>query len=263
MHSPSTVALVLAFREEGLGARRIAKRSKLPVATVQDWLAGRLPSHSRDRDLASIAGASICERCGHPAHRFAELAPAYVYLLGLYLGDGCISEHPRDVYRLRMFLDLRYPLIIDECEAAIRSVVPRSKVARATQTSNYTRRPEASVVVVSAFSKTWPCLLPQHGPGLKHRRTIRLTNWQRVLVRKYPARLLRGLIHSDGCRFINSGRNWTCPRYSFSNRSGDIMRIFCDACDILELHYTFAPRTVYVSRKADVMRLDEFVGPKR
>jgi hypothetical protein len=29
-------------------------------------------------------------------HRFDELPPAYVYLLGLYLGDGCISGHPRN-----------------------------------------------------------------------------------------------------------------------------------------------------------------------
>jgi hypothetical protein len=31
----------------------------------------------------------------------------------------------------------------------------------------------------------------------------------------------------------------------------------------LGLRYTFAPSTVYVSRKADVALLDEFVGPKR
>jgi hypothetical protein len=28
------------------------------------------------------------------------------------------------------------------------------------------------------------------------------------------------------------------------------------------LRWSLAPRTVYVSRKADVARLDEFVGPK-
>jgi hypothetical protein len=70
------------------------------------------------------------------------------------------------------------------------------------------------------------------------------------------------LIHSDGCRFINTGTNWRYPRYSFSNRSGDIRGIFCWACDLLDLHWTTAPRTVYVSRKADVARMDEFIGPK-
>lgn len=36
---------------------------------------------------------------------------AYAYLLGLYLGDGSISRHPR-TYRLRIFQDQRYPLLI-------------------------------------------------------------------------------------------------------------------------------------------------------
>jgi hypothetical protein len=50
MHSQVTVAEALALRANGLGARRIAKRLDLPVATVRDWLAGRLPKHSRTTD---------------------------------------------------------------------------------------------------------------------------------------------------------------------------------------------------------------------
>ena len=79
---------------------------------------------------------------------------------------------------------------------------------------------------------------------------------------RHPEALLRGLIHSDGCRFINTGTNWRHPRYSFSNLSSDIRRLFCDGCDVLGIHWTVAPRTVYVSRKRDVARLDEFIGPK-
>jgi len=103
---------------------------------------------------------------------------------------------------------------------------------------------------------------PQHGPGRKHQRLIELADWQWSLAETDPELLLKGLIHSDGSRFINSGRNWSYPRYSFSNRSQDIRDIFCRTCDLLGVHYTFAPHTVYVSRKADVARLDEFIGPK-
>ena len=46
-------------------------------------------------------------------------APAYVYLLGTYLGDGCLSAHPRGVYKLRVYLDLAYPGIIREVVGAI------------------------------------------------------------------------------------------------------------------------------------------------
>ncbi|MGE5282825.1 MAG: hypothetical protein ACM3N0_10985 [Chloroflexota bacterium] len=50
----------------------------------------------------------------------------------------------------------------------------------------------------------------------------------------------------------------------FTNLTSDIKQIFCDACDRLDLHWTAAPpKSIYVSRKADVARLDEFVGPKR
>ena len=106
-------------------------------------------------------------------------------------------------------------------------------------------------------------MFPQHGPGRKHERRIALEDWQRRLVAKHPGQLLRGLIHSDGCRFLNTGRNWRHPRYCFSNRSDDIRRIFCDACDLLGVRWTVAPpRTVYVSRVRDVALLDEVIGPK-
>jgi hypothetical protein len=38
---------------------------------------------------------------------------------------------------------------------------------------------------------------------------------------------------------------------------------FCEACDLVGLHWTTAgEKTIYVSRKADVALLDRFVGPK-
>ena len=49
----------------------------------------------------------------------------------------------------------------------------------------------------------WPCLFPQHGPGRKHHRSIVLDDWQNRIVGSDPRQLLRGLIHSDGCRTIN------------------------------------------------------------
>jgi hypothetical protein len=92
-----------------------------------------------------------------------------------------------------------------------------------------------------------------------------MTGWQQKLVERWPAAFLRGLIHSDGCRFTNTGRNnWVCPRYGFSQKSDDIREIFCDACDRLGVRWTRAGAyTIYVSRKADVAKLDTFIGPKR
>jgi hypothetical protein len=52
------------------------------------------------------------------------------------------------------------------------------------------------------------------------------------------------------------------PRYSSSNLSGDIHGIFRETCDRLGVRWTAAPKVTYVSRKVDVARLDEFIGPK-
>lgn len=161
-----------------------------------------------------------------------------------------------------MFLDAGYPEIADEVAAAMRAAAPRNPVGRVLPSSGYSGN-SGTCLELYSYSKSWPCLIPQHGPGRKHERPIVLTDWQRELVARSPELLLRGLIHSDGCRFMNTGRGgWSNPRYSFSNISDDIRRIFCDACDLLGLRWTTAPRTVYVSRKADVARMDQFIGPK-
>jgi hypothetical protein len=252
MHSSETVQTALRLRaDEGLGARRIARRLHLPVATVRDWLAGRIPQHSVD-----LAASAPCDRCGGAAHDFDVLPREYVYLLGLYLGDGSIATHPRAVYKLRITLDTRYPGIIASAAEAIAVVrgVPANPV----------RRRRENCVDVSSYWKCWPCLLPQHGAGRKHERAIRLTDWQVRVVDQWPGELVKGLIHSDGCRFINTGRGWVCPRYAFAQKSDDIRDIFCGACDRIGVRWTRSGTdTIYVSHKADVAYLDTFIGPKR
>jgi hypothetical protein len=60
--------------------------------------------------------------------------------------------------------------------------------------------------MVKSYSKHWPCLFPQHGPGRKHHRKIELEQWQFAIARKYPGELARGLFHSDGWRGVNRVR---------------------------------------------------------
>ena len=247
MHGAKTVTEVLQLRKSGLGARRISAQTGLPVRTVTDWLAGRTPR----RWTAERAGG--CERCGAASHLIDDAA-AYAYLLGLYLGDGHVSAHARGVYKLRIVLDDAYPGIITACEQAIAALVPN-------RVNGISRK---GCTEVYAYSRGWPCLLPQAAPGRKHDRAIVLWPWQRYYAEEYPKDLVRGLIHSDGCRSMNQGRDgWRAPRYKFDNRSADIRRIFCDACDVLSLRWTESQNTIYVSRKADVARMDEFIGPKR
>ena len=226
----------------------------LPLGTVRDWLAGRLPQHSRPLD-PGVVPEPLCSTCGQSEHNFASLPQEYVYLLGLYLGDGCISSVHRGVYRLRIALDSKYPEIIKWAADALAQIRGGK--------SHIQSRP-GNWVEVSAYWKCWPCFFPQHGPGKKHERLIALTDWQLELVDRWPSQLVRGLIHSDGYRYLNTGRRgWVWPRYGFSQASDDIRGIFCYACDELGVHWTKSgERTIYVSRKADVAKLDEFIGPK-
>jgi hypothetical protein len=242
VHPQTTIKAALDLAQAGANATEIARELAVPRRTVCDWLRGSVPHRS-----ACDAGCTV-------THDFGALPAAYVYLLGLYLGDGSIATHPRGVYRLRFSLDTRYPGIIDECARAISEVAPANRVGHFSH---------GTWIEVYCYSKSWPCLFPQHGPGRKHERRIVLTDWQQMLVERWPKELVRGLIHSDGCRFQNSGTNWSWPRYSFTQVSDDIRTIFCDVCDRLGLHWTVARTTIYISRKADVATLDEFIGPKR
>ena len=118
---------------------------------------------------------------------------AYAYLLGLYLGDGCISACAWDVFRRRITCCDAYPHLMELCEEAMLAILPNrvGRVHRVGCTELY------------SHSKHWPCLFPQHGPGRKHERSIVLAPWQRSVVEQHPKDLLRGLIHSDRCRSIN------------------------------------------------------------
>ena len=109
--------------------------------------------------------------------------------------------------------------------------------------------------------------MPQHGRGAKHKRFISLTDWQRKICDRHPELLLRGLIHSDGCRVINrvrvGGKRYAYPRYEFSNRSADIRHLFCDYCDALGIAWRqMKPTDISVARREAVAKLDAFVGPK-
>lgn len=184
----------------------------------------------------------------------------YSYLLGQYLGDGCISPQRRGQPKLRLSTCDEYPLIREECIAAIRAIFP-------TAGGSVIQREGCSEVAVPSMH--WPCLFPQHGPGMKHQRPIVLESWQRRLALEIrPDLLLRGLIHSDGCRVINRvrahGRRYEYVRYFFKNESADIRGLFIEACDRLGVSARHNNRnSVSVARRESVAILDRIVGPKR
>ena len=204
---------VQALFELGVNDCAIARLAGIPRTTVRDWRRSERWTH-QTQGLGSKFNPDSCRRCGHPAHAFDELDARYAYLLGLYLGDGYVVHHRRGVYRLTIALDAKYPGIVSECREAIEAVMPTGRVG-------IQFRHGGTCAWVSNSSKQWPCLLPQHGPGKKHERLIELADWQHQVVDAHAKQFLRGLIHSDGCRFTNTVRHgpkvYEYPRYNFSN----------------------------------------------
>lgn len=177
----------------------------------------------------------------------------YVYLLGMYLGDGNLSPGRRHVWKLRITLDARYPGIIDRCAAVIQRVRcrPAGRVDRGGWIELY------------SYWKHWWCLFPQHGEGVKHRRAIRMRDWQWRLIEAFPEAIVAGLLQSDGCRTINTVKGRHYPRYFFSNRSDDIRRLFIDACALVGVECRHnGPHSVSVAKRASVERLDQMVAAK-
>jgi hypothetical protein len=100
-HPVDVVTQSLELAGHGLSTSEVARRVGVPRATVRDWLAGRVTARYE-------AGGTACTTC-RGVHDLDALSAAYVYLLGVYLGDGCLSAHPRGVFKLRISLDARYP----------------------------------------------------------------------------------------------------------------------------------------------------------
>jgi hypothetical protein len=210
------------------------------------------------------AGYACAPRACGPAvgcpDRIGDSA-AYGYLLGQYLGDGHLVVSAR-IPVLRIYACTLYPEILQQLDNAIRAVRGR--------TPGHVSGPAGSdkVVSVQSYWNHWPCLLPQHGPGRKHTRPILLEDWQQEIVDADPWPLIRGLIHSDGCRATNNvvtrGKAYAYPRYFFNNKSADIIAILTRALDRVGVEWRLNRwDCVSIAKRHSVEVMDEHVGLKR
>ena len=221
----------------------MARRLGLPRETVRDWRVGRSP-YSGPR----------CPRCWQRTKPIVIEPEAYAELLGLYLGDGSISRLAR-TYHLRLALDPRYPGIIADACALLNRTFPANRVGLLPSASNGTAIPYV-------YSRHLPCAFPQHGRGKKHERRISLERWQEDLVAQAPWALLRGLIRSDGCVFINRTGPYRYESYGFYNRSTDILDLFARTCDQVGVAYRRNHRAIRINRRTAVAAMLQHVGRK-
>ncbi|MBO0835052.1 MAG: transcriptional regulator [Actinobacteria bacterium] len=251
MYDPELRAQAVALLASGQAMRDVSDSLGVPYFTLRYWREN--PARPRS-----------CPRCAQPP-TLPDPSTDYAYLLGLYLGDGCISVvgDPRKlVWQLRIACADAWPGLLQECARAMQAVLPGNKVGfQQGDGCKYVR----------ASSKHWPCLFPQHGVGRKHTRPIILEPWQQAIVDEFPGPFARGLFHSDGYRGLNrikhslpSGDRWYAyPRYLFVNQSADIRAMCGQALDELGVAWRYSKQnTISVARREAVARLDQFVGPK-
>ncbi|WP_327171047.1 transcriptional regulator [Streptomyces sp. NBC_01336] len=253
MYDLETRKHALALLDQGFSQNSVSKQTGISRAAIRSWLARIEPlGYERGRE---------CPRC-EDAPKPPAVPDAYAYLLGLYLGDGCISATKRGVYSLRIACADAWPGLIAACVEAVQVARPANKVSLVTS---------PGCQYVTCFSKHRPCLFPQHGPGKKHDRRIILADWQQAIVDAHPWEFIRGLIHSDGCRIINwttrlvggEQRRYEYPRYFFTNLSADILGLFTTTLDQVGVEWKRTNgKNISVARRASVALMDAHVGPK-
>lgn len=104
--TPAERLAVHDLLERGYSDREVAERTGVPRNTVGRWRRAGPPVSIRWR----------------PAH-----VRSYGYLLGLYLGDGCVTVNRRGGVMLRICPGTEYPGIIDDCVAALVLSMPECR----------------------------------------------------------------------------------------------------------------------------------------
>jgi hypothetical protein len=190
----------------------------------------------------------------------------YAELLGFYLGDGWISDLSR-TQRLRIALDTKYPKIVASAKDLLSRCFPHNPVSIVPYH-------DGACVYVSIYSSHLGCLLPQHGPGKKHERPIKLEPWQHSIIEAEPWTFIRACIWTDGCAFVNRTdihrpEPYEYLSYQFSNKSEDIAGLLVGACELVGIHdyrLTFDRRrelwSVRINRRGSVALMLEHVGLK-
>jgi len=199
-----------ALLDAGHNQCEVARRTGIPRGTIKDWITrGFCPQN------AGVGKHLILDAASH-LNETEERRAAYAFVLGEYLGDGCVRKL-NGTLRLGIYNDKKYEALNQLIQSKLQLVFPKNKTNRITGGGG-------NCWEIYVYSNNIPTLFPQMGPGKKHTRKIELAPWQLEIVDAYPHEFIKGLFYSDGCIYDHkhdSGR-YAYRCYSFTNRSKDI-----------------------------------------
>lgn len=256
------VEQILSNKEQGKSKYQIAKELNITHSTVRYWWNY---DFARVAQLAEAQDLKSCQR-----EFESHLGYHYAHLLGLYLGDGYINKHNSSCYKLRITCHAEDSIVINDCMQSMKALFI-NKV-------NKWKHTNANCVDVYIYSNDIPKLFPQHGKGRKHERKIALESWQKDIINEHPLLFIKGLMQSDGSRFIRNIENRSYASYIFCNVSKDIIDILYDVCigvglsptiislDNKKYKYSRSTNILYrlnFNKRKDVELLDNVIGTKK
>ena len=221
---------------KGGNKKSISRKYNIPRSTIRYW--------HETKDIKKEGKIEI-----------SNIDPiSYSYILGVYLGDGHIDKMKR-TYRLRIALDSRQDLVIEECAKNLEILFPSNKI-------KIDKIKNTNSVIIKVYSSCLPTIFPQYGKGAKHNRNIILTDEQEKII--INDKLMLGLFHTDGSFFVVNGKY---PRYQFTNKSKQILDIFGKCL----IYYGITPKIrkrkngvydIQIQNRKDFDKLYDVLGEK-
>jgi len=258
VYEVSEIIKIIEEYNNGSKQSELSKKYNIPRSNIRYWLNNNEKFNQYNKLENQKKLKNNCDINNYLSDKKLE----YNYILGLYLGDGHIIKTKRSSYQIRIFLDSKYYNIVTECENNLKILFPFNKIN--------IHKTKYNMFIVSVYSNSLKYLFPQIGKGVKHKRKIILEDFQIKNINH--KNIIRGLFHSDGCLYKNTiikkeGKKYFGYYYNFSNMSKDIVDIYCNSLDIINIHYTIQISKdncyrINVNRRVDFKKMYEFLGVK-
>ena len=242
-YTEELIVKVLEDYKNGKNKSQLEKIYGIPRNTIRYWIDNELKTKAvrkKDKPLEEII------------EEIKQNKEDYSFILGLYLGDGCISPN-RTSYKLRITQDDKYPNLKNIINYRVNNFFTNKSFMQ-------NRKKNCSDIGVN--DKNLPLYFPQHGKGKKHDRKIELVDYQKDNL-DYKE-FLRGLWVTDGSYYL-AQKKYEC--YNFTNKSTDIIALFEECLSQFNIGYRTRMKKngvwlVEITKKTEVLKMKDLVGIK-